>query len=63
MVTLSTNIDDFTEVFRAFVEDCYAGCPNADHVCLIKTGIEGDQNIQNHYMFHYLEMDYSLLAH
>ena len=47
--TLSTNTGNFTDVFRALVEDedCYAGCHNADHVCLIETGIEGGQNIQD----------------
>ena len=45
--THSTNTGDFTDVFRALVEDCYADCHNADHVCLIETGIEGGQNIQN----------------
>ena len=41
--THSTNVDDFTEVFRA---NCHAGCLAADRVCLIKTGIEGGQSIQ-----------------
>ena len=60
LFTHSPNTGDFTDVFRALVEDCYAGCLNPDHVCLIKTGKEGDQNIQNSMMSTFIMTPLSL---